>query len=137
MSHYLKGKYTMFRRKLTILIVAVAIALVSAIPAFAGTSSVTDLRLAPGSSICLTPQTATSYADVQGTANGGGMNVAVYNGAVNATNTVFPALNTNGFHTTFTTSLPQGAVIPGKFKVCASNPSTTNNTRISLSLVTN
>lgn len=127
----------MFRRKLAILIAAVAIALVSALPAFAGISSVTDLRLAPGSSICLTPQTATSYADVQGTANGGGMNVAVYNGTTNATNTVFLGLNTLGFHATFSTSAPQGAVFPGKFKVCVSNPSTTNNTRVSLSLVTN
>jgi hypothetical protein len=126
----------MVRRKLTILIAAVAIALVSAVPAFAGTSSVTDLRLAPGASICLTPQTAINYADVQGTANGGGVNVAVYNGAVNATNTVYLALNTNAFHVTFTPSFPHGAVFPGKFKVCASNPSTTTNTRISMSLTT-
>jgi hypothetical protein len=47
------------------------------------------------------------------------------------------AFNSAGFHTTFTTSAPQSAVLPGKFKVCASNPSLTNNTRISLSLVTN
>jgi hypothetical protein len=127
----------MFRRKLTVLIAAVAIALVSTFPAFAGTSSVTDLRLAPGASICLTPQTAISFADVQGTANGGGVNVAVYNGAVNATNTVFLALNSNAFHPTFTTGAPQGAVFPGKFKVCASNPSTTNNTRITMTLTTN
>ena len=126
----------MFRRKLTILLAAVVIALLSAVPAFAGTSSVTDLRLAPGASICLTPQTAISYADVQGTANGGGVNVAVYNGAVNATNTVYLALNSNAFRATFTPSFSQGAVFPGKFKVCASNPSTTTNTRITMSLTT-
>ena len=126
----------MFRRKLIVLIAAIAVGLLGAIPAFAGTSSVTDLRLAPGSSICLTPQTATSSADVQGTATGSGVNVAVYNGATNATNTVFLALNSNAFHATFTTSAPQGAVFPGKFKVCASNPSTTNNTRLTMSLAT-
>ena len=127
----------MFRRKLAALIAAVAIGLMSAIPAFAGTSSVSDLRLAPGASICLTPQTAMSYADVDGFANGSGVNVAVYNGATNATNVVFLAFNSNGFHTTFTSSFPQGAVIPGKFKVCASNPSTTNNARLTMTLTTN
>jgi hypothetical protein len=127
----------MFRRKLAVLVAAIAIALMSVVPTFAGTSSVTDLRLAPGASICLTPQSANFSADVQGTANGGGVNVAVYNGATNATNVVFLALNSNAFHATFTSSFPQGAVIPGKFKVCASNPSTTNNTRITMSLVTN
>jgi hypothetical protein len=127
----------MLRLKLAALIGALVIGLMSAVPTFAGTSSVTDLRLAPGASICLTPQNATSYADVQGTANGGGVNVAVYNGAVNATNTVFLALNSNAFHATFTPSFPQGAVIPGKFKVCSSNPSTTTNTRISMTLTTN
>jgi len=86
----------MLRLKLAAIIGALVIGLMSAVPTFAGTSSVTDLRLAPGASICLTPQTAISYADVQGTANGGGVNVAVYNGAVNATNTVFLALNSNG-----------------------------------------
>jgi hypothetical protein len=134
----MKGKLAMLRLKLAALIGALLIGLMSAIPTFAaGTSNVTDLRLAPGSSICLTPQTATSYADVQGTANGTGVNVAVYNGAVNATNTVFLALNSNAFHATFTPSNPQGAVFPGKFKVCLGNPSTTNNTRITVTLTTN
>ena len=133
----MKGNFTMLRLKLAAIIGALVIGLMSAVPTFAGTSSVTDLRLAPGASICLTPQTAISYADVQGTANGGGVNVAVYNGAVNATNTVFLALNSNGFHATFTPSFPQGAVFPGKFKVCASNPSATTNTRITMSLTTN
>src|SRR3954453_14617771 len=43
----MKGKLPMFRRKLTVLVAAVAIALLSAVPAFAGSTSVTDLRLAP------------------------------------------------------------------------------------------
>ena len=127
----------MLRLKVAAVISALVIGLMSAVPTFAGTSSVTDLRLAPGASICLTPQTAISYADVQGIANGGGVNVAVYNGAINATNTVYLALNSNSFYTTFTPSFPQGAVFPGKFKVCASNPSSTNNTRITMSLTTN
>ena len=124
----------MFRRKLTILIAAVVIALVSAVPAFAGTSSVTDLRLPPGATVCLTPQTGYNYADAQGTANGGGANFVVYNGAVNATNAIYFTQNAAGFHATFTSSAPFGATFPGKFKVCATNPSATNNTRITMSL---
>ena len=58
------------------------------------------------------------------------------NGAVNATNVVYLAFNSAGFHATFSSSLPQGATFPGKFKLCATNPSTTNNTRISMSLTT-
>jgi hypothetical protein len=100
------------------------------VPAFAASNSVTDLRLAPGATVCLNPLSATSFADAQGTANAGGANFVVYNGAVNATNPVYIAFNSAGFHATFSTSFPQGATFPGKFKLCATNPSTTNNTRI-------
>lgn len=127
----------MFRFKLAAIASAVLIGLMSVVPAFAGTSSVSDLRLAPGATVCLTPQPATNYADAQGTANAGGANFVVYNGATNATNVVYIALNSAGFYATFTPSLPMGAVLPGKFKLCATNPSTTNNTRISMSLTTN
>jgi len=127
----------MLRIKRLALASALWLALLSALPAFAGSSSVTDLRLAPGASVCLTPQSAISYADAQGTANGGGANFVVYNGATKATNTVYLAFNATSFHATFSSSLPQGATFPGKFKLCASNPSTTTNTRITMSLVTN
>lgn len=131
----------MFRRKLTVLIAAVVIALVSVIPAFAASNGVTDVRLAPGATLCITPATpnvnAISSADAQGTANGGGANFVVYNGSTNATNPVYLAFNSLGFHATFSTSFPQGAVFPGKFKLCATNPSTTNNTRITMSITTN
>jgi hypothetical protein len=127
----------MFRRKLAALVAAVAIGLMSAIPAFAGSSSVTDLRLAPGATVCLTPQSANFSADAQGTANGGGANFVVFNGAVNATNAIYLTQNSAGFHAVFSTSLPQGATFPGKFKLCATNPSSTTNTRISMSLTTN
>ena len=50
---------------------------------------------------------------------------------------IYIAFNSSGFHATFTSSVPQGATFPGKFKLCATNPSTTNNTRISMSLTTN
>jgi hypothetical protein len=126
----------MYRRKLVILAAALLIALMSVIPAFAGSSSVTDLRLAPGATVCLTPLTATSLADAQGTANAGGADFVVFNGAVNATTPIY-LVHASGFHVTFSTSLPQGATFPGKFKLCATNPSTTNNTRISMSLTTN
>ena len=127
----------MFRPKLLALVAALLIGLMSAIPAFAASNSVTDLRLAPGATVCLSPLTATDYADAQGTANGDGANFVVYNGAVNATQPVYIALNSAGFHATFSTSFPQGATFPGKFKLCATNPSTVNNTRISMSLTTN
>jgi hypothetical protein len=42
-----------------------------------------------------------------------------------------------GFNATFTTSLPMGATFPGKFKLCATNSSTTNNTRITMSITIN
>jgi hypothetical protein len=126
----------MFRIKLAALVGALLIGLTSAIPAFAGASDVRDLRLGPGVTYCLPAQPATSYADAQGTASGGGANFVVYNGAVNATNPVYVASNAAGFHATFTPSLPMGAVFPGKFRLCATNPSRTNNTRISMSLIT-
>lgn len=127
----------MVRRKLGVFAAAVLIGLMSIVPAFAGSSSVTDLRLAPGATVCLTPQSASSYADAQGIANSGGATFVVYNGAVNATNPVYLAFNSSGFHATFSTSFPQGATFPGKFKLCATNPSPTTNTRISMSLTTN
>lgn len=127
----------MFRTKLAAFAAALTIGVMSVVPAFAGSSSVTDLRLAPGATVCLTPQSANISADAQGTANGGGANFVVYNGAVNATNPVYIAANSAGFHAVFTTSAPQGAVFPGKFKLCATNPSNVNNTRISMSLTTN
>jgi hypothetical protein len=61
----------------------------------------------------------------------------VYNGAVNATNPIFSVYNAGSFNVTYTSSLPLNAVLPGKFKLCATNPSTTTNTRISMSLTTN
>jgi hypothetical protein len=129
----------MLRLKLFTIAGALLLGLLSSVPAFAAsnTVSVTDLRLAPGSTVCLSPLTATSSADAQGTANAGGANIVVFNGATSATNPVFLAFSSNGFHTTFTPSFPQGATIPGKFKLCATNPSTTNNTRITMSLTTN
>ena len=127
----------MFSRKLLALVGAVLIGLMSAIPAFAGSASVTDLRLAPGSTVCLTPQTAISYANASGIANGGGAHFTVYNGATNATNPIYMIFNASGFNATFTNTFPQGATFPGKFKLCATNPSTTTNTRISMSLTTN
>jgi hypothetical protein len=133
----MKGNFTMLRLKFAVIAAALLIGLTNVVSTFAGSSSVTDLRLAPGATVCLTPQSANISADAQGTANGAGANFVVYNGAVNATNPVYIALNSAGFHATFTTSFPMGATIPGKFKLCATNPSTTNNTRISMSLTTN
>jgi hypothetical protein len=52
-----------------------------------------DLHLAPGATVCLTPQYANSYADAQGIANDGGAHFTVYNGAVNATNVVYMVFN--------------------------------------------
>jgi len=129
----------MLRFKLAALIGALLIGLMSAVPMFAAsnTVSITDYRLAPGETKCLPVLSATSSADAQGTANAGGANIAIFNGAVNPTNVVYLAFNSAGFHATFSTSLPQGATFPGKFKLCATNPSTTNNTRISMSLTTN
>ncbi len=127
----------MLRGKLVALVGALLIGLLTVVPAFAGSSSVTDLRLAPGATVCLTPQTAITYANAQGIANAGGANFVVYNGAVNATNPIYSAPTSTGFNVTFTNTLPQGAVFPGKFKLCATNPSTTTNTRISMSLTTN
>jgi hypothetical protein len=126
----------MFRRKLLALVGILLVALTTVVPASAqsNTVSVTDLRLAPGSTVCLTPLTAYSSATAQGTANNAGANFVLYNGAVNATNPIYSALNSNGFYVTFSSSFPQGAIFPGKFKLCATNPSTTNNTRISMSL---
>ena len=131
----------MLRRKLFALVGALLIGLLSVVPAFAASSnSVTDLRLAPGATLCITPATpnvnAISFADAQGTATNGA-NFVVYNGAVNATNPVYIALTSPGFHATFTPSLPMGAVFPGKFKLCATNPSTTDNTRINMSISVN
>jgi hypothetical protein len=127
----------MSRGKLVALAFALLIGLLNVVPAFAGSSSVTDLRLAPGATVCLTPQTAISYANAQGIANGGGAHFTVYNGATNATNPVYITFNSFSFNTTFTNTFPQGATFPGKFKLCATNPSTTTNTRISMSLTTN
>jgi hypothetical protein len=127
----------MLRGKLVALIGALLIGLLNVVPAFAGSASVTDLRLAPGATVCLTPQFATSYANAQGIANGSGANFVLYNGAVNATNPVYSTFNSSGFNATFTNTFPQGAVFPGKFKLCATNPSTTTNTRITMSLDTN
>ena len=131
----------MLRRKLFALVGALLIGLLSVVPAFAAASnSVTDLRLAPGATFCLTPATpnvtAYSLADAQGTANNAATFV-VYNGAVNATNPIYTLTIAGGFHQTFTPSFPMGAVFPGKFKVCATNPSTTSNTRIDLSITVN
>ena len=131
----------MLRLKLAALVAALLIGLMSAVPTFAASNGVTDVRLAPGATLCITPATpnvnAISSADAQGTANGGGANFAVFNGSPNATNAVYLAFNSAGFHATFSTSLPQGATFPGKFKLCATNPSTTNNTRITMSITTN
>lgn len=133
----MKGIYPMLRLKLAAIIGALVIGLMSAVPTFAGASAVVDYRLAPGETYCLTAQSATNSADAQGTANAGGANFAVFNGYTSPTNAVYLAFNSAGFHATFSRSLPQGAVFPGKFKLCATNPSTTNNTRISMSLSTN
>jgi hypothetical protein len=110
----------------------------SAVPTFAaGYSAVTEYRLAPGATYCLPIQYGTTSADAQGTANAGGANFAVFNGYSAPTNAVYLAFTSAGFHATFSRSLPQGATFPGYFKLCATNPSTTNNTRISMSLSTN
>jgi hypothetical protein len=103
-----------------------------------GYDAITDYHLAPGETKCLAILSALSSADAQGTAGGTtGANFAVYNGAVSSTNRVYYAQTSGGFHATYSTSAPFGAVFPGKFKVCATNPSTTNNTRISMTLTTN
>jgi hypothetical protein len=137
----MKGTIPMLRLKLAALVGALTIGLMSAVPTFAASNGVMDVRLAPGATLCITPSTpnvnAISFADAQGTANAGGANFVVFNGAVNATNPVYIALTSGGFHATFSTSLPQGAVFPGKFKLCATNPSTTDNTRITMSITTN
>lgn len=128
----------MLRVKVAAIASAVIIALFSAVPTFAaGYSAVTDYRLAPGATYCLPAQYATTSADAQGTANGGGANFAVFNGYSSPTNAVYLAFTSAGFHATFSRSLPQGATFPGYFKLCATNPSTTNNTRITMSLSTN
>lgn len=127
----------MLRLKLAAIAAALLIGLMNVVPTFASnTVSITDYRLAPGATYCLTVLTATASADAQGIANAGGANFAVFNGAVNPTNVVYIAFNSFGFHAPFSTSLPQGATFPGKFKLCATNPSTTNNTRITMSLTT-
>jgi len=128
----------MFRRKLAALVAALVIGLMSAVPTFAaGYTAIADYRLAPGETKCLTVLSASTSADAQGTANAGGANFAVFNGYSSPSNAVYLAFNSAGFHATFSRSLPQGAVFPGMFKLCATNPSTTNNTRISMSLSTN
>ena len=128
----------MLRRKLAVLAGALLIALFNAIPTFAASgSAISDYRLAPGETKCLTVLSATSSADAQGTANAGGANFVVFNGYSSPSNAVYLAFNSAGFHATFSRSLPQGAVFPGQFKLCATNPSTTSNTRISMSLTTN
>src|SRR3954470_8647938 len=121
MARHTKGIFTMFRIKLAALVGALLIGLMSVIPAFAGSSSVTDLRLAPGSTVCLTPQSANTSADVQGIANGDGADFVVYNGAISATKSIYSVYGSHGFHVTYTTTLPQNATIPGKFKLCATN----------------
>jgi hypothetical protein len=130
-----------FRRKLAALIGALLIGLMSVAPAFAASNSVTDVRLAPGATLCITPATpnvnAISYANANGTANAGGATFVVFNGSPNASNPIYIAPSPASFNATFTTSLPMGATFPGKFKLCATNPSTTNNTRITMSITTN
>ena len=128
----------MLRLKLAALVGALVIGLMTAVPTFAaGYSAVTDYRLAPGATYCLPQQYGTTSADAQGTANAGGANFAVFNGYTTPSNAVYLAFTSAGFHATFSRSLPQGATFPGYFKLCATNPSTTNNTRISMSLSTN
>jgi len=108
---------------------------------FAASNGVTDVRLAPGATLCITPATpnvdATTLADASGTANAGGATFVVYNGSPNATNPIYTAVTSAGFHATFTPVLPMGAVFPGKFKLCATNPSSVNNTRITMSIIVN
>jgi hypothetical protein len=134
----MKGKRAMLRLKLAAIIGALVIGLMSAVPTFAaGYTSVTEYRLAPGATYCLPAQYGTISADAQGTANAGGANFAVFNGPTSPTNAVYLAFTSAGFHATFSRSLPQGAVFPGYFKLCATNPSTTTNTRITMSLATN
>jgi len=134
----MKGNFTMFRRKLAALVAALVIGLMSAVPTFAaGYSAISDYHLAPGETKCLSVLSATSSADAQGTANAGGANFAVFNGRNAPNNAVYLAFTSAGFHAVFNTSLPQGATFPGYFKLCATNPSTTTNTRISMSLATN
>ena len=94
----------MFRRKLLILASALLIGLMSAVPTFAASNSVSDLRLAPGATVCIGPLSATSSANAQGIANAGGAHFTVYNGAVNATNPIYIAFNSLGFNANFTTS---------------------------------
>jgi hypothetical protein len=128
----------MLRVKVAAIASAVVIALMSAVPTFAaGYSYLPDYRLAPGETKCLTVLSASTSADAQGTANAGGANFAVFNGYSSPSNAVYLAFTSAGFHATFSRSLPQGAVFPGMFKLCATNPSTTNNTRITMSLSTN
>jgi hypothetical protein len=127
----------MLRLKLAALISALVIGLMSAVPTFAaGTSTIQDYRLAPGATYCLPQQYGTISADAQGTANAGGANFAVFNGYNAPNNAIYLAFTSAGFHAVFTSSLPQGATFPGYFKLCATNPSTTNNTRISMTLTT-
>ena len=67
----------MLRLKLAAVIGALLIGLMSAVPTFAaGYSAISDYRLAPGETKCLTVLSATSSADAQGTANAGGANTA-------------------------------------------------------------
>jgi hypothetical protein len=131
----------MLRRKLLALVGALLIGLMSVTPALAASNGVNDIRLAPGATLCITPATpnvtAFSYANANGTANAGGATFVVYNGSINATNPIYTAPNASGFNATFTNTFPQGAVFPGKFKLCATNPSTTTNTRISMSITVN
>ena len=128
----------MLRLKLAALVGALLIGLMSAVPTFAaGYSTIQDYRLAPGATYCLPVQYGTTSADAQGTANAGGANFAVFNGYSSPTNAIYFTQNSAGFHATFSRSLPQGATFPGYFKLCATNPSTTNNTRITMSLSTN
>jgi hypothetical protein len=127
----------MFRLKLATIAAALLIGLMNVVPTFASnTVSITDYRLAPGATYCLTVLTATTSADAQGTANAGGADFVVYNGAVKADKSVFTVYGSPGFHAPFSVSNPQGATFPGKFKLCATNPSATNNTRITMSLTT-
>jgi len=131
----------MFRRKLAALVAALVIGLMSAVPTYAASNGVTDIRLAPGATLCITPSTpnvtAFSSANANGIANAGGATFVLYNGSINATNPIYSVSISGGFNTTFTSSFPQGAVFPGKFKLCATNPSMTTNTRISMSITAN
>jgi hypothetical protein len=136
-----KENYRMKIRIISAVLLALVALAGSVGTTFAATNGVIDVRLAPGATLCITPATpnvdATTLADASGTANAGGATFVVYNGSPTATNPIYTAATSAGFHAIFTPSLPMGAVFPGKFKLCATNPSSVNNTRITMSITVN